>query len=38
MEPNETPGDATEPIDYAAPQVLENVDLEAQLSPPTTSR
>ncbi len=33
MEPNDTPSEATEPIDYEAPRVLEQVDVEAQLTP-----
>jgi hypothetical protein len=32
MEPHDTPGEGSEPIEYEAPRVLEQVDLEAQLS------
>jgi hypothetical protein len=32
MEPDETPGEGTAPIEYEAPQVLEQVDIEAQLA------
>jgi len=31
MEPNETPAEVTEPIDYEAPGVLAHVDIDAQL-------
>jgi len=31
MEPHHTPGEDTEPIEYEAPRVVEQVDLEAQL-------
>ena len=33
MEPNDTPGEVSEPIEYEAPRVLEQVDIEAQLAP-----
>ena len=32
MEPYETPGESTEPIEYEPPRVLENIDLEARLT------
>jgi hypothetical protein len=35
MEPVETPGKSAEPIEYEAPRVLEQIDIEAQLA--TTS-
>lgn len=31
MEPTDSSGETTEPIDYEAPRVLEHVDIEAQL-------
>jgi hypothetical protein len=36
MEPNDTPGAGTEPIEYEPPRVLEEVDVEAQLVGPIT--
>jgi hypothetical protein len=36
MEPYDAPGEGTEPIEYEAPRVLEQVDLEAQLLNPVT--
>jgi hypothetical protein len=36
MEPHDTPGEGAEPIEYEAPRVLEQVDLEAQLINPIT--
>jgi hypothetical protein len=32
MEPYDAPGEDTEPIEYEAPRVLEQVNIEAQLS------
>jgi hypothetical protein len=32
MEPDGTPDEGTQPIEYEAPRVLEQVDIEAQLS------
>ena len=32
MEFDETPVEGTEPIEYEAPQILEQVDIEAQLT------
>ena len=37
MEPNDTPGGVTPPIDYEAPRVIELVDLDAQLLTPVRS-
>jgi hypothetical protein len=36
MKPNDTPGEGTEPIEYEAPRVLEQVNLEAHLINPIT--
>jgi len=36
MEPQDTPGESTEPIEYEAPRVLEEAEIEAQLGAVTT--
>jgi hypothetical protein len=32
MEPYDAPGEDTEPIEYEAPRILEQVDIEARLA------
>ena len=32
MEPDNTPGESTQPIEYEAPHVIEQVEIEAQLT------
>jgi hypothetical protein len=35
MEPHDSPGEGTQPIEYEPPRVLDQVDLEARLTPIT---